>query len=308
MFPSRRKNNVLGFPFSAVCDVFVECYNCHLCRNYVSKPEYADYSVLPQTESSIAFIENRERPMRIRLLRSFTTFVAVSLFFAAAQRASADTITLTFQHTTGATPITYSLNGSAGSAIPGPYSWTASPVPLGLSNPVSTFCIELTQTIGGGGQVYTINTDMSQSPTIGTTAKANAIEALYGNKSGYTDSAFQLALWELVYDGTYDIANPSANFFTTGSLKSSDTNVSNAQALLHTTLNDISGGINNFNSTYAGYELVALSSPNSQDQLLLMPTPPKSPAVPAPPAALLAGIGLLALGGRARWTRRTPNA
>jgi hypothetical protein len=174
-----------------------------------------------------------------------------------------------------------------------------------MTNPISTFCIELTQTIPGGAQTYTINTDMSQSPTIGTTAKANAIEALYGNKSGYSNAAFQLALWELVYDGTYDIANPNANFFTTGTLKSSDSTAASAQTLLHTTLNNISAGISNFNSTYSGYELVALSSPNSQDQLTLIPTPTAS--VPAPPAVLLACIGMLALGGRARWTRRTQN-
>jgi hypothetical protein len=249
--------------------------------------------------------------MRPCLSRLFAAASVAALFLAAAPRASADTITLTFTGTSGASNVSYSLTGSSNtSATPGPYFWTASPLPAGMTNPISTFCIELTQNIPGGGNVYTVNTDLSASPTIGTTAKANAIEALFGDKGSTSNSAFQLALWELIYDGTSDIANPTnSNFFATGNFKSWDPSAAAAQTLLHTALNNVDAGITNFDTNYAGYELVALSSPYSQDQLFLEKVQPKfPPGVPAPPAVVLAGIGLLAMGGRSRWYRRTPNA
>jgi hypothetical protein len=101
------------------------------------------------------------------------------------------------------------------------------------------------------------------------------------------------------------MGNPgNPNFFASGNLHSVDTNVAAAQALLSAALGDIPGGVNLFNTHYPGYSLVTLTNPNIQDQIDMKPPG----AIPAPPALLLAAVGLLALGGRSRWTRNTPSA
>lgn len=212
---------------------------------------------------------------------------------------------MTFVGTTGAASVSYTLNGVAGATTPGPYFWTSSsPLPPGMSNPVSMFCIELTQGIPGGVQTFTVNTNLALSPTIGSVAKANAIQALVGNKGAYSDAVFQLALWELISDGNFDVANPGANFFTGGILRSTDTRVAQAQALLSLTLNNIAGGLAAFNANYPGYELVALSSPTAQDHLWWRKKTTTVVEVPAPPAVLLAGFALVAFIGRSRLNRR----
>jgi len=247
--------------------------------------------------------------MKTRLMRLLVATGIAAMFLAAAPQASAEIMTLQYTGSTGASQISYTLNGSVGSTTPGPYSWANNTIPGGGGAPVSTFCIELTQGIPSGNIDFTV-TALS---TLGTT-KANAITALYGNKSGYSDSAFQLALWELIYDGNYDAGLPlplATNLFsgsTGGTLRSTSSVAAGAQALLTATLNNISGGIANFNTNYAGYSLVALTSNYSQDQIYLKPNPKPVGAIPAPPAIVLAGLGLLALGGRSRWNRRTPAA
>jgi hypothetical protein len=58
-----------------------------------------------------------------------------------------------------------------------------------------------------------------------------------------------------------------------------------------------------------GYEVVALVAPSldplkptpGQDQIIARPR-----GIPAPPGLMLAGIEMLTLLGRARWTRRAP--
>jgi hypothetical protein len=150
-------------------------------------------------------------------------------------------------------------------------------------------------------------------------AVANAIEALYGfyyntnwgtlsgaKGSNSTDfTAFQLAIWELVYDGASDVGNPSStNFFSTGNVQSPSSSAeSEAQTMLNNVLNNVNQGITDFNNDLPGLTLVALTNSSYQDQLWLEPTP-KVSGVPAPPGVVLAGFGLFALIGRSRLNRR----
>jgi hypothetical protein len=154
---------------------------------------------------------------------------------------------------------------------------------------------------------------------------ANALQALYGlyynnnwasigsfnNSSSATQlqaSAFQLAVWDLIYDGTWDVSHPNANnFFSTGNFQASSSSAEQeAQTMLNNVLNNINAGISDFSANLPGETLVALTNPTYQDQLWLEPTPKGVPAVPAPPGLLLAGVGFLALIGRSRLVRRNP--
>lgn len=251
--------------------------------------------------------------MRVRRVRLLLSAAGAALFLLAAPRAAAETLTLTYVGDSGAPPITFSKgnasNVEASSSVPGPHYWQSSPPPNGGSNPLATFCIELTE-VTISGSLYAV-TALADSPTINGDAKATAVTALYGNRAGYSDGAFQLALWELVYDGVQDLADPTApNFLETLDLRAPyyKTVTQEAQALLNATLTDVAGGIAQFNSTHAGYSLVALVSAGSQDQLWLKfgAPPPRVPVghAPAPPGVVLGGIAVLAFGLRSRWLRR----
>ena len=68
--------------------------------------------------------------------------------------------------------------------------------------------------------------------------------------------------------------------------------------------NEIAPQVESFANNFPGLGIFVLSDGNSQDQIVLIP--PRVIGVPAPPGALLAGFGLIALVGRGRWSRRTP--
>jgi hypothetical protein len=269
------------------------------------------------------------------ITRHLTRYViagAVALFLAAGQRASADnTLNLSFQGTTGAPTLTVTLDGKQMSGVePGPYFFNVNPPPNGGGSPISTFCMELGQGIDSGAAApYSVTALNSSSGTTisannsNVQGVANALEALYGfyyqtawNTGKGTNipgsntpmsSAFQLAIWELIYDGTNDIQSPNAtNYFSTGNFQvGTCTAEQEAQTMLNNVLNNINQGITDFGENLPGETLVALTNPTYQDQLWLQPTP-KVSAVPAPPGILLAGFGLVALFGRARWNCRTP--
>jgi len=269
--------------------------------------------------------------MQARRIHTYTTAIAVALFLASGQRAAADnTLNLQFAGTTNVPGQSVSLNGSMSSKVePGPYFWNVNPPPSGGGSPISTFCMELSQGITTSSATYTIT---PINATSGTTISANnsnvqgvanALEALYGlyyntawgtlssfqNSSSTIQSnaaAFQLALWELVYDGTNDLNNPNAtNFFSSGNFTASSSSAEmEAQTMLSNVLSNINQGVTDFGQNLPGLTLVALTNPCYQDQLWLEPTPKVPSAVPAPPGILLAGFGLFALVGRARLNRR----
>ncbi len=264
--------------------------------------------------------------MLSRLTRLTTAVLAVTGFFALAPRASAELLTLNYQGQTtspGNPTLAVTLNGTAFPNTPvGPFYWNQNQVPpnTNFPPPIATFCIELDQSqplppIGSNTTFSVVNPNAA--PTIGNNpAKIAAIAELYGRYyqlawndkntfHGSVDSAaFQLALWELVYDGAASKNLATGNFQAPGL----GTYTTTAQNMLNS-LN----GSDAFNQNFGGYELIALLAPATQpakpqdfvqDQLILRP----KGVVPAPPAVLLAGIGALALLGRARWTRRAPAA
>ena len=266
--------------------------------------------------------------MIARRTQTFAAAGALALLLAAVPNANADTtLNLEFAGKDNGTPnLTVSLNGSSMTVTPAPYFFNSSPPPSGGGSPISSFCIQLTAGLDSTSYApYNVVSLTDPSTTISAnngskaTQVANAIEALYGmyyntawgtQGTGSTASAaFQLALWELTYDGAADVTNTNnPNFLGSGSFQATwSSSATEAQTMLNQVLNNVSQGITDFNNNLPGETLVALTNPSLQDQLWLEPTP-KVPVngVPAPSGLLLAGFGLVALVGRSRLNRRTP--
>jgi hypothetical protein len=263
--------------------------------------------------------------MRPRFAALFATVVVL----AAPSRSPAESVTMAltgFPNGSG----NVSLDGGTVTAAPiGPLVWTQfgpggspfnRPPNPNFPNPIVTFCIELgntaaTQITPGTPYTFGVRSDLTTAPTIGTQAKADAILELYGTHynpawaaagfAGSADSvAFQLALWELIYDGT--------GGSLTGGHFSVDPAAFPEAATAQTWVSGLTGNPGAFAAAFPNLELVALVAPAdpseaklatpTQDQLALIARP-----VPAPPAAVLAGLGVVVLLGRPRLRKKTGN-
>jgi len=271
-------------------------------------------------------------------LRFATLVLAAVALLSAPARSSAESISMSLiGFPNGSGDVT--LNNTTISAAPiGPLTWTQinpannlpynTPPNNSFPNPLTTFCIELgntaaTQISPGTRYTFGVRTDLTTAGTIGTTpGKVDAIMELYGRHyntawaaagfAGSADSvAFQLALWELVYDGRS--SDPTSLTDSTGQFHINGADYGTAAGTAQTWLNTLTGNPGAFAANLPGMELVALVAPadatldntklatDTQDQLALRPK-----AVPAPPAAVMAGIGVVALVGRRKlWKKAT---
>jgi len=242
--------------------------------------------------------------MRTRIL---TACVLVASLVAGSSHARADSVTLQFNQATASPGVSIQYNAGSGpvseTATPGPYFWTpiTQPANSTFPNPTSTFCVELNQYISYGQKyTYTVTALTSQSGV--TSTEATDITKLWGAHystawgstsfaGSVQSSAFQLALWKLVYDGGTNL-NLSTGNFTTPGANLSDTTT--AAGLAQSWLNGLSGTPSSiFSTNFSGQQLVWLASSTAQDQLTMLPV-----ATPAPPGVILAGLGVLGLIGR----------
>src|SRR5437868_11340010 len=175
---------------------------------------------------------HRELPMQTRLL----CLCAAAALLAGGPRARAETITLHLDSVTSAS-VQGTFNGSTQTFTPGPYFWSTTTAPI---NSVSTFCVQLDQFITVGNTYTFDKTSLAASPTVGNQTKANYITELYGryyntawNSPSFTGStqatAFQLALWELIYDGPTSASSKGSLDLSSGTFK--DTASSDAAAV-----------------------------------------------------------------------------
>ena len=261
--------------------------------------------------------------MIARLPSARMASIAAVLLLASAPRASAESVTLYFDHSTNSSA-TITVNGGSPTAIvPGPYYWKTTTGPINAGNAVTTFCAELTEFVDASNASTYQTTTLAGLPTVGTQIKADYISELYGryydtawNNPSFGGStaatAFQFALWELLYDG------PSALNLGSGNFTVSDPTAAIAAAktmLLGngTTITGLTGNASAFSARFPNSTLIGLTDPTAgvvsvnsllppkriQDQIALVTKP-----VPAPPGAVLAGIGVLALLGRSSWRRK----
>lgn len=277
------------------------------------------------------------------ITRRILPLVAAALYLTTGERASADTITLAFASVSNANNVLYT-SGVENFSGPYNYSVTSNPSNLNIGSTASLYCLQYDVNLPtngknppGAGPPITYTVSPLNSLTGGSSV-ANLIEALYysynNNNITTNQEAFQLALWELVSDGTYDIGHPTASFFTTGSLTAPSnaggfssanptmssaaisaqlTATSLAQTWLSTLLNDTSTQITTLDTDLTNEGTLSALTGGMyngqavQNQLIFVPSVPVT-GTPAPPGLILAGIGLVALIGRTRFNRRPVNA
>lgn len=169
-----------------------------------------------------------------------------------------------------------------------------------FSGGFQSFCADYFQPVTTGDTYSYVPVDISALPDIGTDpTKLARIQELYDrfytaavNGTADQAGAFQLALWELTYDGTGAVDIASGNFIATAVGGSANTAI--AQSWLNT-IDDPTAP-----APTDSFQLVGLFNANNQDQIVpLAPAP-----VPAPAALVLAVIGGGVLLARRRAARK----
>jgi hypothetical protein len=171
---------------------------------------------------------------------------------------------------------------------------------------VSTFCIEGTQNvyIGQTASFANLFADISQAPkdNVGNTfqmnAKAGAITMFWDDyydqatQNNVNAAAFQLGIWELLYDSSPNL--------TSGLFQAAPT--ADADSIL--AFNEAQVWLSNYTivAPTGQYQLYAFSDPNLQDQLFGVPLGGGSSPTPLP-AALPGGLALIAALGLYRKLR-----
>lgn len=219
---------------------------------------------------------------------------------AGATAANADTVRLQFTGTGAGQQIRPTLNGSSFNCFAGQLNHLFSNgtgVAAGLTGTHATYCTDLTQNVSSGGTTYTVTPIASLpvssgQPPMGS-IRAQAVYNLYagagatasGTSDSTTAAAFQIVLWEIVYD--YSGTAASLNL-TSGNLRVQTTGGSNLSGTLLTKINQFFA-LAGVAAPQTG--LMGFSSGSAQDQILPVTVVPIPAALPVG----LAGLGLVAL-------------
>jgi hypothetical protein len=157
-----------------------------------------------------------------------------------------------------------------------------------------TYCTELTQEIRNPVAFNVVQVEQAPNPGIlggMGSVKADMLRQYFALH--YSDSfthaqaaAFQLGIWEIVFDNSGSLDVTSGNF----QLSTSNTTV---RDLANGYLTGITGSLSGLTASQMtiANQLVALSSPDDQDQLTLHRDHVRP--VPAPPGPVLAATGLV---------------
>jgi hypothetical protein len=251
--------------------------------------------------------------MKQSIRRTFCILAAAALGCIAPSMARATTITAQL---TGLSPYVFGHINLAGAGSlyggVGTIEWqgvSTNVVPF--NGPYGTYCIDLIQDIGiGNTYSYTIGT-LSSSPKAGAypsgtpttgmgVAKADEIEELYGQQLPQTlgggssadlaSQAFQLAIWNIVYDTDLSVTSGAGSFSAGGDVDP------NAITLANTYLVDAAntGNQAKYDSTYKLVALIGLDG--AQDQVAVDPNITFTGGqAPLPPSALGGGVLLACL-------------
>ena len=212
--------------------------------------------------------------------------------------AEAATVDVTLNSVTPSQTFKYSTDGGSSfkSTTAGVFNWlrTGGTHPGDPQGAFRSFCIELTQSLSLGGSYTYDVVDVEDAPNDGFvggmgTAKADLLRELWGRHfsplfTSVQAAAFQISVWEVVYDGGVDLG--------AGDFQAK--NLGEAQVTLS------QGWLNSLDGTGTMAVLGAMTHPSRQDHLYELSTP--TVEIPAPAATLagLTGIGLIGASRRRR--------
>src|SRR5688500_2349701 len=120
--------------------------------------------------------------MRTSLLSASTVLTVAAAFLAGSPQASAEFVTLRYDHATSNPSVSTNLQANAPT---GPFYWTENNLPPNTSfpPPTATFCIELATGQGiptaGTNVIFDVRS-LSAAPTLSSSTNANAITEFYG--------------------------------------------------------------------------------------------------------------------------------
>lgn len=226
-------------------------------------------------------------------------FAMCLLTLGLSSAAQADVI-LSFQGTTPSQDVPLTANGVMFGTMPvGPFMFETQPGSDLFSGTVRAFCADLFQGVSVGTTYNYQPVSIASLPDFGGSAeKVNLVQRLFDNyydiaTDATNGGAFQLVLWEILYDDANNLDIDSGNLFVPGN--SSLSSVTTARSWI----NQLSG------PTDPNYvpvlELTGLFSKSAQDQITV--TPPTNP-IPAPAGLVLGLFGASVLGLR-RWKAKT---
>lgn len=222
-------------------------------------------------------------------MKALRLLAALAIVGASASASRAD-IVATFNGTDPFTDVSMVALGSTYDVMPvGPFKFTVTTGDsLFGTGPLVSFCAALPEDIAGQSYSFQV-VSPSALPDVGpNAAKLALIDRLFDRHYGVaTDAdrggAFQLALWELLYDGPGNLDLNAGNHDVTS--PDSVTAVAIAKNWLAALETPNPADVDN-------YTVYGLASPDAQDQLTVVPNTPNQ--IPAPAGVVL---GLIAVGG-----------
>lgn len=232
---------------------------------------------------------------------STRSIVAAAAFAAFASLAAADTVTMSFTGTGKGQNLKVTFNGNSNNFFVGQIKHNISSgtgFGSSLVGDQITYCGDLAQYVSSSASVFTINPVETLAGGINgptATARGQAVRnifaafgtsALSSSASNDLGTAFQMAVWELLYDG------PTSVSATSGNVRFAKTDGTAISSALLTQFNTIMAAANTFSPATGAY---ALMSSQRQDQLIYIQN-----LVPTPGSAALMGLGSLCLLSRRR--------
>lgn len=159
---------------------------------------------------------------------------------------------------------------------------------------LNTFCTEIEQHVSGSWKQFTISNPGLVTPSNPVAAKTQALADMFAllqtrrTTSAFDNNmaaAFQIAVWEIVYDFTAD-AGRSGLSLTTGRFEARNTNGNALSSGIATKVSEFWDAIGGGARTQ---DVFGFHNSTSQDQI-----------VPTPGGMVLAGLGLAVMGRRRR--------
>jgi hypothetical protein len=196
------------------------------------------------------------------------------------------------------------IDGPGGAGV-GSVTWLGSSANAAPFNGVFiAYCIDLPQSISlNNSFTYTV-TPLAGAPQAGAypnppggmgAAKANEIDILYGKDYMSTlggaaaddRAAFQLAIWNIVYDTDASVSPTDGMFYA-------ETGGGVSSAMLALANGFLADAFNPANQSFAASNIVALLGSNGEQDQIVINSPSFIPqaSIPAPAAALPAGIAM----------------